>query len=81
MSVNDSEAKIINYLFENKEKEAWGMEITRVLDMPKRTVYRNLESLEEKKIVEVERKGNMIFYTLAPKWVKVIELLKNDIFI
>jgi ArsR family transcriptional regulator len=48
-------------------------EIADILDIPQPTISRHLKVLRERGLVETERKGNAILYTVADK--RIIEAL------
>jgi len=76
--LSKTEARIINYLYEHDEKTLYAIEIAKALDLNKRTVYRSLESLKRKGIVEEEIRGRMKFYRLSKKWFDVVKTAKNS---
>lgn len=79
MPISKTEARIINYLYKNKDKELYPAEIVKELNIPKGTAYRSLESLEDKKIVEKVTKGRMKFYKLEENWTEIAEAAKTRI--
>lgn len=73
LPLSKSEARIINYLYEHRGEMLYAAEIAKALKLPKRSVYRSLESLEKKEIVYRETRGRMKFYKLSDKWMDIAE--------
>lgn len=71
-----TEANIINYLYKCTGRSLYAAEIARDLNFSKATVYRNLDSLEKKGIVQKEIRGRMKFYKLSDKWMDIAEAAK-----
>lgn len=74
--LTETEADIINYLYKHMDRSPYAAEIAKDLKISKATMYRNLDSLEMKGIVEKELKGRMKFYKLSGRWKEVAEAAK-----
>jgi len=79
LPVTKTEAEIINYLYSHRDRTPYAAEMVKDLKAPKRTVYRSLDSLEEKGIIEKELRGRMKFYKLVDQWIDVVEAAKIPI--
>ena len=62
-----SDPKRIMILYVLSEKGRFVNEIAEVLDIPQPTVSRHLRVLRDCELVETQREGTSVFYTLADK--------------
>ena len=77
ISLSKSQAKTINYMHEHQDKLHYAAEISRNIDVPRRSVYSALDELDRKGLVEMEQIGRMKLYRLKEKWIKIVDVAKE----